>query len=234
MNPKRFDTLTMTLSTTATRRGVVRLLAALPITGGLITRLVGSSPEALASHGCRHAGKACARPGQCCTGTCLRNGTCSCNGRNRCPRPTNPCKKAGCKSSGRCVIKNEAAGVACSDDGNPCTKDVCDGSGQCTHPPGASGTVCREASCTDGLVTLEATCDGTETCPEKVSRSCAPYRCHPTFSGCIGSCGGEPDCIDSHYCRVGQCVPKVGTGEPCSRSAECVSGHCFNNLCVAE
>jgi hypothetical protein len=39
MDPQRFDTLAKTLSTSGTRRGLLRLLAAVPVASGLLTRL---------------------------------------------------------------------------------------------------------------------------------------------------------------------------------------------------
>src|SRR5215213_1285127 len=45
MDPERFDSLSKTLSTTGTRRALVRLLAAVPVAGGLLALV---DPEAMA------------------------------------------------------------------------------------------------------------------------------------------------------------------------------------------
>src|SRR5215218_10781321 len=150
---------------------------------------LGGDEVTATSHGCGHAGAACARPGQCCTGKCLSSGKCSCNARNPCPQPANPCKKAVCSSTGRCLIKNRPAGSRCTSDNNPCTKDVCNATGQCTHPADATknGTACGGGKlCQNGWCVPPPSCE--PTCA--TSKPCGPDGC----GGSCGSCGGNDEC----------------------------------------
>src|SRR5215213_4980545 len=45
------------------------------------------SRDAVRTAACSGAGVACTKPGQCCTGTCLSTGKCSCTASNPCPKP---------------------------------------------------------------------------------------------------------------------------------------------------
>jgi hypothetical protein len=167
------------------------------------------------NHNCLLANAACTRPGQCCTGKCLRSGKCSCDRNHPCPQPTNPCKKVVCSSTGRCVTKNKAAGTACPDDGNPCTKDVCNDRGRCTHPNKKNGSICEAGKvCQSGVCTSTTTCTptsctGGRECQSNGTCACPAEKLHAApDQGCDDTC--RECCIDDHcpgdqVCQTGSC-----------------------------
>lgn len=163
------------------------------------------------SHGCGHAGSACTRAGQCCTGTCLTGGVCSCNAKNLCPKAKSPCKTIVCNSTGRCVTKNRVAGTLCTSDSNPCTKDICDGNGACTHPADLTknGTTCAD--------------DGNP-CTKNVCRN---GQCiHPNRADGV-SCPDDGNPCTKNVCIGGQCThPNQVNGISCSGDKVCQNGNC--------
>ncbi len=143
MDGQRFDDLTRSLAAVGSRRRLLSRLAAAPL-AALATLLAAESGRA--EHGCRHAGRACTRDGQCCSGDCLGNETCACTRASQCPPSTNPCKKAVCTAKGKCTFGNKADEVNCPD--GTCCSGICSSQiGQeCKSPTGCSGTkVCSEA-----------------------------------------------------------------------------------------
>jgi hypothetical protein len=72
MDPTRFDRLTRAFGMSSCRHAV-RFLAGNAL-GALLARR-GLEP-ASATHGCRHTGAGCTKPGQCCSGRCAGNDTC--------------------------------------------------------------------------------------------------------------------------------------------------------------
>ena len=66
-------------------------------------------------HGCRHAGAGCRKGSQCCTGRCIRKRKCSCDASNPCPQPADPCKRAVCSATGKCVTETSVDTITCGD-----------------------------------------------------------------------------------------------------------------------
>src|SRR5690606_25747611 len=109
-------------------------------------------------------------------------------------------------------------------DGSACGGS-CDGSisrNACQYP-GAT-TSCREASCTDGVATLPASCNGSGSCPTVSTQACAPFTCGATQ--CLGDCSVDSDCASGNYCSGGVCTAKLALGTTCSADNACQSGHC--------
>jgi hypothetical protein len=183
----------------------------------------GASDEVnAASHGCRHTGAGCTKPGQCCSGRCAGNGTCQlCTRASQCPAPpaSEPCQKRVCTDTGKCVIRNKAEGAGCSD-GLACTTgDACDGNGRCVGTP--DDTLCLSGeTCTDG----ECLCaSGKEVCGASCISSCCNQ-------GEVEDCVGGQTCCSGHGCRDLQ-TDKDHCGE-CGASCvpdtftDCVLGEC--------
>jgi hypothetical protein len=147
-----------------------------------------------------------------------------CSQRHPCPA-CYQCKHHRCRK--------QAPGAICPNDGNPCTDDVCDETANCRHQLKAPGALCRPASCTNGVATQQATCDGNGTCPNAVTHDCAPYTCSPTAPACLTGCGGPDDCIPTYYCNGGVCAPKKETGESCTQGFQCFSTFCVDSVCCA-
>jgi hypothetical protein len=226
MDANRFDNLSRLLSGSSPRRRALRATLGAILGGALARSLAGDIAAArhkrthrrgegdtndgevtTADHDCRHALTTCTGDGQCCTGTCLKSGICSCDAQNPCPRAKNPCKKAVC-SSGRCLYENRALGRTCRDDGNPCTRDICDGQGNCIHPKLPNGTSCganqvcfNRVCCTQGDPTCCPTCNGA--CCLRTDDICTPndLQCCPPKQVCHKSCCAEGErCSDELVC----------------------------------
>ena len=94
-----------------------------------------------------------------------------------------------------------------------------------------SATICQPASCVSTTRQPAATCDGNGGCVAPRPVSCAPFVCHGNGMDCIGSCGGDGDCIPGHFCGGGVCREKLGSGEACQLHSQCASNFCFNGTC---
>jgi hypothetical protein len=105
---------------------------------------------------------------------------------------------------------------------------ICDG-GACRRY--GVETICRPTSCEGSTQHLAARCNGSGTCPASQTRSCAPYICHSNGVDCIGSCGGDTDCIPPNVCILGQCRSKKENGEACQLPSQCKSGFCVLSVC---
>ena len=64
-------------------------------------------------------------------------------------------------------------------------------------------TPCRNASCSGGVATEGAHCNGAGTCGAVVQHTCGSYACG--FSDCRTSCSSITDCAVSAFCSQGQC-----------------------------
>jgi hypothetical protein len=233
MDPVRFDTLIKTLSSTGTRRGLLRLLAAVPVAGGLLALgnpasvarkgdkgrqrgkdgkhgksrsrdgKAGRSRDGKAGTICRSESKAKACAGKCGT---VRN---NCGKRVECGACT--CA-TGCHpvcqtcTAGSCQAINE--GGACG------TCQVCNATGACV--PDEPGTACGEPAnnqiCLDSGDCGVITCSDSVACPSGCicSGPTSPSRCYDPASYCALTnqlCGSAP-------CPQGfQCLPCFEGGD---------------------
>jgi len=90
---------------------------------------------------------------------------------------------------------------------NPCAATKCDGTVRdscAAYEP--TTTPCREATCTDGVATFAAKCDGKGGCPASETQVCEPYACGA--KACKTSCTADADCGKNTRCDVasGKCV----------------------------
>jgi hypothetical protein len=152
--------------------------------------------------GSRLGGAPCTRGRQCQTGRCV-----------------------GKKGHKKCTCSTVSPKVGCKQPTGPCKTAVCKVETQRC----ATQNICREASCTNGVLTLQASCDSTGTCPPAVTQNCVEgYQCHESGTACVGvgGCGGPDDCTSTHHCSSGKCEPKKANGESCAIGTQCVSGFC--------
>lgn len=253
LDPDRFDALSRALITRGFRRDAVRA-----VFGTLLgTALLGLSSESLAAvdkkksrlpasnelganevstagHGCRHAGVECARSDQCCSGKCLRNNTCSCNTNTPCRQPPNPCKKAICRSTGKCVIRNRADGPTMTCGTGACERSVpqcLNGQEQTCVPGEPSGELCNgiDDDC-DGVVdngynfdTDVNNCGGCNTrcapCETCQDRNCVLVCTEPNTVCCSPGPGTVQDSI---CCGTGfTCCEDPTPPEGTTRSVQC-------------
>ena len=105
------------------------------------------------------------------------------------------------------------------------TDGTCNGSGGCRNHP--SGTPCRDASCTNGVATLAASCNGSGSCPMQTNM-CSPYRCSGT--SCATSCQTSDDCA-AGVCIGNMCSAPKANGAMCGGNGECASNLCVEGVC---
>jgi len=124
--------------------------------------------------------------------------------------------------------------------------------------PGSEVT-CRAKSCTAGVATLPALCDGSGSCSPIETKACEPYRCGDLE--CTSSCTSDADCASDYRCeafrcvasgvcdgdhtvvfsdRTADCAPFTCDGEldvcreTCASTGDCVRGYvCSGSQCVA-
>src|SRR5204862_504007 len=109
--------------------------------------------------------------------------------------------------------------AACAGTGTTCG-GTCDGINTigCAFPSAA--TSCRTASCTNGVATAAAGCNGAGACPAAMTTQCSPYICGAT--ACLTSCTSSAQCTAGRTCLGGQCVAQLANGAACVASTECV------------
>ncbi len=170
-------------------------------------------------------GLACGADNQCGSGFCTDGVCCdvACGGQ------CEACDVAG--SVGTCspVAGAPHAGRA------PCTTDegVCGGTcngtlrDSCEYP--TASTQCRAPSCTAGVATLGASCNGAGMCPAEQQVACAPFVCGA--NACLGDCQADSDCEAGNWCAAGICVPTKEPGASCAANNQCGSGFCTDGVC---
>ena len=247
--PRRFDRLAKTLSSQGTRRGMVHLLAGLPL-GVTLVSLLGTGPEATAAdddHGSSH------RHRRRKTRNARRSGDAKDNhtgkrkgqrkGRKQC-RPESPAETC----AGKCatVINTCGTPVACG----PCTCATgCPQCQTCNPATGLCVPVTNGIACDDGNA-----CTQTDTCQGGVCVGSNPVvcsgcqlsdSCNPSTGACAPdpakhhTCGGP--CPNGEWCHAGACaaiaqtvtVPECGsrcnvgsegaTGVVCGQNVVCPS-----------
>jgi hypothetical protein len=159
--------------------------------------------------GTETAGQACGTGAACASGFCV-DGVC-CN--SACTGQCEACDVAD--STGTCTpVAGAPHGtrMACPAGSatDPCAAAVCDGNtrSSCAGFAGSSVT-CRQATCTEGVATLPASCNGMGACPAPVTKNCSPYVCDGT--SCKTQCAADSDCAAGERCdgATGVCVAGV-------------------------
>ena len=99
---------------------------------------------------------------------------------------------------------------------------------------------CRARHCVAGIC-CDAACPGEcDTCvsgtclrlDHEPGPSCSPYLCRAASADCPQDCSEHADCVDTHYCRDGDCLEREGEGRPCTAARACVSGRCIDGECA--
>ncbi|HEX7669348.1 MAG TPA: hypothetical protein VF395_07195, partial [Polyangiaceae bacterium] len=117
--------------------------------------------------------------------------------------------------------------ASCTTDGTACG-GTCDGtSPNCTYP--VATTRCRTGSCTTGVATAEAFCQGTGSCPAPVLEPCRPNACSGALCG--GGCTTDATCGAGRFCAGGVCIAKLSQSQPCGKNSECAGALCVDGFC---
>ncbi len=168
-------------------------------------------------------GTGCSASAECGSGVCVDGVCCA----SACGGQCESCAVAG--SEGTCVAVSGApigGRPACGSDGSACA-GACDGvvRAACVYPT----IQCRGASCTAGVQTAAASCDGAGACPAPVTASCGAYACG--VSACSASCAADDGCASGFHCAAGACQPNANQGGTCGRDGECATGKCVDGYC---
>lgn len=159
-------------------------------------------------------GGGCTAGAECGSGECVDAVCCdtACNG--QCEACDVPDSTTG--RPGKCIpVKGKPHGTrtACADGGgDTCAAATCDGNTTtgCAAFTGSAVT-CRPASCTAGVLTAQALCDGKGKCPELITASCDGFVCAADGTACEASCVDDTKCVATYRCKGGKCVPKTAT-----------------------
>ncbi len=172
----------------------------------------------------RPAGMGCTSNAACASGNCV-DGVC-CN--TACNGQCEACDVPG--SLGTCSpVMGAPHGGRRTCGGSGVCAGTCDGMNRaaCTFPNDQS--MCGMPSCSMGVETPVATCDGRGTCVTPSPRACGRFACGP--SACRTSCDTDVECAAGSFCREGACIARQPNGGACTMAAQCVSGNCVDGVC---
>jgi MYXO-CTERM domain-containing protein len=153
-------------------------------------------------------GDICGTTNQCSSGYCV-DGVC-CDG--ACTDQCRACDVMG--KVGTCTVVSDGPphGGRLRCEGADACRGTCDGTSptSCTLP--AEGKLCSDPSCTDGIATLAAGCDGKGACKLADKKECMPFACGVT--ACRTACANaHDDCAKGFDCIAGVCtMPSTDAG----------------------
>jgi len=183
-----------------------------------------------------------------CTSGIVADGVCCATA---CDGVCEACDIAGTKGTCAPVKGAPKHGTCPAAGADPCSASSCDGATRKTCALFAGpDVVCRPASCTGGVETAEAKCEGKGACPAETTRPCDPLVCDGTQ--CRKTCRSDTDCAPPNHCdevtkscvkgatcdgdhtvlsATGgkkDCAPLKCAGdrclEQCNSSADCITG----------
>ena len=196
-----------------------------------------TSPATCANNTCglKPLGAACTAAAQCQSGFCTEGVCCNNACSDGSPGLCKTCKGTSTSVAGTCSYVDKGG----SDPKSGCTKSdlskgdcsnagTCDGAGACQRQPNTAG--CRQNSCTAGVQTLAANCNGGTQCPAVQTDKCDPFVCGLT--ACLMTCKANSDC-NGVTCNVttNNCGEKLADGKQCSIDTDCTNGHCIGGIC---
>ncbi|HEX6277175.1 MAG TPA: FG-GAP repeat protein, partial [Polyangiaceae bacterium] len=95
---------------------------------------------------------------------------------------------------------------------------------------------CRARHCVAGAC-CNAACSGvcescsSGTCTPLPGTPCGSYLCTAEGGDCPTTCVAHVDCVDTHYCQNGACVPREESGASCREARTCASRTCIDEKC---
>jgi len=185
-------------------------------------------------------GATCSSAAECGSGNCVDGVCCE----SKCSGQCEACDVAG--RVGLCTaVVGAPRGTRekCTTGGtDACATTLCDGRvlERCAAFVAAE-VACRESSCTDGVVTRAATCDGSGRCPSPITSSCAGFACDG--AACKTTCASAADCVAGFVCDgAGKCTraASVCASDGLSvisasgTSSSCAPYRCNGGKCLAE
>ena len=160
MDPVRFDTLTKSLSTSDSRRGMMRAAVAAFASGFW---LIGRAPGVAAA--CLPPGEQCHQPSECCSGRCNKR-------RNKCTQL--PKKAHGCTIDDASCENTAPPGTACPDLPNGICRITLKGRPVCGVPSTIHCEGCKDnKQCVDKFeFGVGALCVRCQSCPSGTTCIC--------------------------------------------------------------
>jgi hypothetical protein len=104
----------------------------------------------------------------------------------------------------------------------------------------AENSDCRARFCVEGVCCNVECAGACETCAsgtctplpdDATRRPCDGYLCTTAGGACPTTCDTHGDCVDTHYCRAGECVPREANGASCREARICASRTCTDDKC---
>jgi hypothetical protein len=223
MEPRQFDALVQSLTTTGSRRDTLRrvagALAALGIAASPVAATARHSPPSPQRKRRRHA---CAAGLTRCPVTTAKQHKRPKHHKHACVNlQTDPthCGACGhaCGANETCQ-SGQCAGSGCPNGAKDCG-GVCQ---QCCSPTDCPSASCSEATCTDGVCGLnpipgccthDGECDDQNTCTVD---SCVGNACQHVPAAAGTSCGGNQVCCGATCCDSGQICQSGNCAAPCT------------------
>lgn len=172
-------------------------------------------------------GAVCSGNAQCGSGFCVEGVCCD----TSCDTACSSCLELSTgMADGICgfVRSGEDPDADCDDSGDACGHDGnCDGAGACRFK-GVDNT-CGDESCSAGMYSPAAHCDGAGSCDQPEPISCGNYPCQGTL--CAIDCTPSVLCPTGLWCDSGSCKAKKTNGATCDDAVECSSSNCVDGVC---
>jgi hypothetical protein len=172
-------------------------------------------------------GAVCLEDGDCVSGFCIEGVCCD----TSCEGACTSCREAGTgMAEGVCgfVRSGEDPEADCDESAEACGHDgSCDGAGACRFK--GVDNVCGAESCSAGMYSPAAHCDGAGSCNEPQPISCGSYPCQGTL--CAINCSPSLPCPGGLWCDSGSCKAKKTNGAMCGDGGECSSANCVDGVC---
>ncbi|MCA9644538.1 MAG: hypothetical protein KC492_27795, partial [Myxococcales bacterium] len=151
-------------------------------------------------------GDACTADSECLGGFCTDGVCCA----ERCDGQCQSCNEPAAAGSCQIIVGAPRGGrQACSGFGPCASTCIGDQADACQFPD--SSTECGVGTCSNGVSTNPATCNGGGTCLPPTEGVCEPYVCDSFGERCLTECTTSADCKTGFECQGNACV-LPGTG----------------------
>jgi hypothetical protein len=172
-------------------------------------------------------GSQCNDPAECQSHFCVDGVCCDAGCTGQCE---------ACDATGTCVAVTSGApkGSRAPCAGTGTCAGTCSATSRtvCSYP--GSVVSCRTRSCSGGVKTVAAGCDGAGNCPTAQTFNCPNSMCDGT--DCQGACLADIDCQptpSTPYCNLpqGVCMATKGIAASCTAGTDCTSTFCTDGVC---
>jgi MYXO-CTERM domain-containing protein len=191
-------------------------------------------------------GSKCTHDAACASNNCVDGVCCSTPCEGKCEAcdvsemlgTCSPVNGAPHGTRGACTLVDD--GGSASGDDVICATGTCDGTDPTKCNSTGGTTQCRGASCTNGVATFTATCNGSGLCGDVQTKTCAPYACGTTECNtmCMSDtdCSTGASCASNHTCVTGASCSLDGTSviTNTGQSMSCSPYVCEGSACIVQ